>query len=323
MEKTTGKPDILVSVDICVYNHEKYLAQAIESVLMQEGDFSLELLIHDDASTDRSPEIIRSYAEKYPEIVKPILQSENQYSQRISILSEFQAPRYSGKYVAYCEGDDYWTDPRKLQKQVAFLESHPDFVAVGHNVKFVDENGDNYTGPTPKRWTRMPDYEFTLKDTDAHQMFGQTASRVYRNLWKERPELIGYYRQMEHTHGDTRLSLIFSCLGRIWYLSDVMSAYRKSTTNGSWSARVQKKNQARRKIESLEESIRVAAKLGKTITMKSEYEKTLYLAVRAYLRDRTEENREILNYVWGKYPYRAACGFALIKQFGQTVLARL
>ncbi|MBR3641767.1 MAG: glycosyltransferase, partial [Oscillibacter sp.] len=125
------RKEITVTVDMLVYNHGKYLRKAIESILMQKGDFRLELLIHDDASTDDSPAIIREYQERYPETVKPILQTENQLSQGVSIFGKFEIPRYTGDYVAYCEGDDYWIDPKKLQKQIDFLESHPDFVAVG------------------------------------------------------------------------------------------------------------------------------------------------------------------------------------------------
>lgn len=323
MEEKTGKAsDVLVSVDMLVYNHEKYLAQAIEGVLMQEGDFSIELLIHDDASTDRSPDIIRSYAEKYPQIIKPIFQRENQYSQGVSILGEFEIPRYSGKYVAYCEGDDYWIDPRKLQKQVAFLEAHPDFVAVGHNVKVVDGDGNDYTGSTPKRWTRMPDYEFTLKETDKHQMFGQTASRVFRNFWKDRPELVEWFNEAAHAHGDTKMSLIASCLGRIWVMSDVMSAYRLTTTGTSWTARSRGTNQAERKIQSLCEEIRLAEQLGKPLTLHSEFEKTLYMAVRKRLQDPSEDNKQILAFVWERYPFKRTAAWSITKQVLISLLKR-
>lgn len=305
---------IKVTVDMLVYNHEKYLKQAIDSVLMQVGDFDIEILIHDDASTDASQDIIREYQNCYPEMIKPILQRENQLSQGVSTLGRFQIPRYSGDYVAYCEGDDYWTDSEKLKKQIGFLESHPDFVAVGHNVKFVDENGNDYKGSVPKRWTAMSDYEFTLRDTDQHQMFGQTASRVYRNFWKERPEIISWFNEATHPHGDTKMSLIASCLGRIWVMKDVMSAYRKVTTGSSWSARVKEKNQAERKMQSLNELIELASKMGKTLHFRNEYEKTLFMAMQKFLQNPTEENRKVLSFVWEMYPYKHSVPWSLTKR---------
>jgi glycosyltransferase involved in cell wall biosynthesis len=109
--------DIMVSVCMLSYNHEKFIRKAIEGVLAQKTNFKFELLIHDDASTDKSAEIIRKYEEKYPDIVKPIYQTENQYSQGVKINSKYQYSRAQGKYIALCEGDDFWCDSNKLQQQ--------------------------------------------------------------------------------------------------------------------------------------------------------------------------------------------------------------
>lgn len=123
----------LVSIDCITYNHEAFISEAIESFLMQKTDFTFEVLIHDDASTDQTANIIRKYEKKHPDIIKPIYQKENQYSQDVEISRQFQFPRARGKYIAFCEGDDYWTDPYKLQKQVDFLEAHPDHGLVHCN----------------------------------------------------------------------------------------------------------------------------------------------------------------------------------------------
>ena len=114
--------EILVSICCITYNHEKYIRDAIEGFLMQKTDFPFEVLIHDDASTDGTADIIREYETKYPDIIKPIYQTENQYSKGIKISATYNYPRAKGKYIALCEGDDYWIDPYKLQKQVDFLE---------------------------------------------------------------------------------------------------------------------------------------------------------------------------------------------------------
>ncbi|MEG2599777.1 MAG: glycosyltransferase [Muribaculaceae bacterium] len=125
---SSEKIDIpIVSIVCDVYNHGPYLRQCLEGFMMQQTSFQFEVLIHDDASTDDSAEVIREYEKKYPHVIKPIYQSENQYSQGISIWQTYQFSRAQGKYIALCEGDDYWTDPLKLQKQVDFLEAHPDY----------------------------------------------------------------------------------------------------------------------------------------------------------------------------------------------------
>lgn len=117
------KEDIKVSICCLTFNHEKFIQKALDSFLMQEIKFDYEILIHDDASTDRTVEIIKEYQEKYPNIIKPIFQSENQWSKGITALSAtYNFPRAKGSYIAMCEGDDYWTDPFKLQKQVDFLD---------------------------------------------------------------------------------------------------------------------------------------------------------------------------------------------------------
>lgn len=127
-----------VSICCITYNHVTYIAQAIESFLMQKTTFPFEILIHDDASTDGTSEIIRDYERKYPDIIKPIYQTENQYSQGRSISATYQFPRAKGRYIALCEGDDYWTDPLKLQKQVDFLEANPEYGMISSDINLID-----------------------------------------------------------------------------------------------------------------------------------------------------------------------------------------
>ena len=123
-----SKNDILVSVCSITYNQAPYIRQCIDGILMQKTNFKYEVIIHDDCSTDGTTEIIREYAEKYPDLIVPIFQSVNQYQNgNRSIMATFVYPKARGKYIAICEGDDYWTDPLKLQKQVDFLEEHPDY----------------------------------------------------------------------------------------------------------------------------------------------------------------------------------------------------
>lgn len=122
--------DLVVTIRCTVYNHEPYIRQCLEGFVMQKTNFRFEAIVHDDASTDNSAAIIREYAEKYPDIIKPILQTENQYSKRDGSIRRIMDAHTHGKYVAICEGDDYWIDPFKLQKQVDFLEENPEYGMV-------------------------------------------------------------------------------------------------------------------------------------------------------------------------------------------------
>ncbi len=129
----------LVSISCIAYNQEKYIRECLDGFVMQKTNFPFEVLIHDDASTDRTAEIIREYAAKYPEIIKPICQTENQHSKKVgSINARFNFARAQGKYIALCEGDDFWTDPRKLQIQFDFMESHPDYALCMHDRYVLD-----------------------------------------------------------------------------------------------------------------------------------------------------------------------------------------
>ena len=138
--ETKKTEDIIVSIITLTYNHEPYIRECLDGILMQQTSFKFELLIHDDASTDNTANIIREYESKYPEIIKPIYQIENQDSKKVPIGATYLYPRAKGKYIALCEGDDYWTDPLKLQKQVDYLELHPDYVMCSSKYQILEEN---------------------------------------------------------------------------------------------------------------------------------------------------------------------------------------
>lgn len=119
--------DCKVSICCLTFNHAAYLEKCLQGFLMQQCNFTFEVLIHEDASTDETASILKKYEAQYPNIIKPIYQTENQFKKGISPTIRFNFPRCKGEYIAFCEGDDYWTDPYKLQKQVDFLDSHPEY----------------------------------------------------------------------------------------------------------------------------------------------------------------------------------------------------
>lgn len=137
---------IKVSVICYAFNHEKFIRKCIEGIVNQKTDFKFELVIHDDASVDKTSEIIEEYKNIYPEIIAPIYEKENQYSKGVSISSDIVFPKARGRYFAFCEGDDYWTDNNKLQEQFEYMESHPKCSMCVHNTVIHDLTGKDEDG---------------------------------------------------------------------------------------------------------------------------------------------------------------------------------
>ena len=133
--------ETMVSILCTAYNHEKYIKQCLDGFIMQKTNFKFEVIVHDDASTDNTANIIREYENKYPDIIKPIYQKENKFSRKISITSNFTLPKAKGKYIAICEGDDFWKDNTKLQKQVDALENNTECKCCVCTVRDVNEDG--------------------------------------------------------------------------------------------------------------------------------------------------------------------------------------
>lgn len=216
---------VLVSVQCLVYNHASYLRQCLDGFVMQKTSFKYEVIVHDDASTDGSSDIIREYAQKFPNIFKVIIQHQNVYSKGISPTKKYVLPLCTGKYIAMCEGDDYWTDPYKLQKQVDFLESHPDFTMCFHGATIKNETNTRVLTTCDKIETK----EYFTKDIFPGWVV-PTASVVYRR------EPIESYPPLKHQEwmkfGDIVLFLKCAHLGRVWGMSEKMSVYRM-TDNGA------------------------------------------------------------------------------------------
>lgn len=221
-----------VKLSICclTYNHARFIRQVLEGFIRQKTNFNFEILIHDDASTDGTADIIREFEKKYPDIIKPIYQSENQFSKGVSISKKFNFPRIKGQYVALCEGDDYWTDPLKLQKQVDFLDAHPECSICFHPVKVVweDKSQKDRIFPTPS--FRFRKKITTLQDLLKHNYI-QTNSVVYR--WRFHKDSLNLIPD-DILPGDYFLHLLHAQTGKIGFIDDVMAVYRKHT-DGLWN----------------------------------------------------------------------------------------
>lgn len=220
----------MVSVYLITYNHERYIRQALDSILSQKTDFAYEVIVHDDASTDGTTEIVQEYAQKYPEIIVPIIQKENQYSKKVDIYKTFIKDNIQGKYIAGLEGDDYWCDENKLQKQVDFLESHLEYSACVHNTTILDCR-TNSTKPmniyTENRDIQLQD----ILENENHSF--HVSSILYRSELDEfYPEFMEIPKGL---FGDLQLRLLLFCSGGIYYFANAMSVYRYFST-GSWTS---------------------------------------------------------------------------------------
>jgi glycosyltransferase involved in cell wall biosynthesis len=209
---------VKVSVCITVYNLEPFLAQSIESVLAQKTNFSIEIVIIDDCSKDGSRSIIKTYANTYPNIVKPFFNETNlKYSRNyLKALSLAE-----GKYIAILDGDDLWTDPYKLQKQIDFLESHEDFVMSHHNGYLLYSDGSKREF---NRKSKLDEYSTLQLLEDSNNW---NSSVVYRNIFK------GNYPEWlkNAIHPDYPLHVLHSLHGKIHYIQEPLGFYRIHDTN--------------------------------------------------------------------------------------------
>ena len=225
-----GASDLpLVSVSCMTYNHAPYIRQCLDPIIGQQTNFPFEIVIHDDASTDGTKEIIEEYATRYPGIIIPLFQKENQYSKGIRGLpSRFNYPRCRGRYIAICEGDDYWTDPLQLQKQVDFLEAHDDYVMTYHDVDVVDENGDVVkTDTIPSRHKK----DASKEDLILGRRVPMTLTLCFRNVIKEFPP-----EKNKVTNGDTFLISLLGNYGKgKWLGNEIGKAKYRSHQGGVWS----------------------------------------------------------------------------------------
>ena len=213
--------DIKVTIRCITYNQKDYIRQCLDGFVIQRTNFRFEAIVHDDASTDGTAEIVREYAEKYPDIIKPIFETENQYSKHDGSLGRIMNANTRGKYVAICEGDDYWTDPLKLQKQADFLDANPQCSLTYHACKNVFSTPckvNCLTGENVKDF--YSDVDFVI-----HYPF-QTATVMYRKEILD-SDLYKKAQAIGCVFGDVLLYFSASRFGTIEGVNEKMSVYRR------------------------------------------------------------------------------------------------
>ena len=226
-----------VTVVCTAYNHEKYLREALEGFVSQETDFPFEVLVNDDASTDGTAAILREYAAKYPDIIRPFYQEKNLYSQGVNIYDAVFYPVARGEYIAACEGDDRWTDPHKLQLQVDFLDAHPDYSACVHNTLAHTVGGEE---PDRVLFAEGEDRDVPFEQVirGMSHAFHTSSILARREYIVNPPE----FRNVAFRHGftDYAVGVWLTLNGKVRFLDLCMSVYNISSGVASWSSNTAK-----------------------------------------------------------------------------------
>jgi len=214
--------DVILSILVITFQHKKYIRQALDSVLMQKTAFKTEIIVSDDCSTDGTREILLEYKKKYGNKIHLILRNTNVGATKnvyyVSMLAK-------GKYSCTLEGDDYWTDEYKLEKEIRYLESHPNYTGVFHKCHFVDEHGYNLKINYRTMYDSKEGY--SLKDFQSGTLPGHTGTFLYRNIFKESAGKYNFYYRIHSLVGDQTTYCCLLTKGNFGYIDEDMSVYRK------------------------------------------------------------------------------------------------
>lgn len=221
---------LMVTIQCFTYNHEAYIRECLEGFVMQKTKFRFEAIVHDDASTDGTADIVREYEEKYPDIIKPIYETENQYSKQDGSLQRIMDEHTHGKYIAICEGDDYWTDPYKLQKQVDFLEAHPDY-GMCHTDFYT--TGRRRITPVGKE----PDDIYWPSILTKGLRVGTVTAVIRADIYRNMPRL---NKGKGWPIGDLPIWYEIARVSKIKYLPEITATYRIVAESASHSQNLEK-----------------------------------------------------------------------------------
>jgi glycosyltransferase involved in cell wall biosynthesis len=271
-DKPVNKITPVVSVSVTTYNHEAFIGQCLDGILMQQTSFPYEVIVGEDDSTDKTRDICKKYAEQYPDKIRLFLRNKKdkilvngRHTGKTNSVKNYTAAR--GNYIAICDGDDYWTDPSKLEKQVNFLESHPEYVLTFHNARIVDEN-DHFLseGGVPDKLKK----EGRGIDIIAGKWL-PTLTVVFRNGSFEIPK-----EYFEVLNGDAFLYTLLGHFGGAKYIEEISPAHYRKHSGGIWSALTPKERYEER-INTRIKVLNVVDKKYRWVIRQLLFEDSLYL----------------------------------------------
>lgn len=279
----------LVSVVVLAYNAQATISQAIESVLSQETDFPFEILVGDDASTDATPLILQKYAKEYPKKIK-YFQNMSNVGTTENAFNLFKEAK--GKYLASCEGDDFWTDVKKLQKQVTFLEENPRFSACAHNAKIIDCYGREHKSQK-LFWIRKKRI-FTQRDFKGIFLPEQVGTLVRRNIFSKDDKNLEFYKSAHKFIGDRTVVMLLLLQGPIYSMPDTMSCYRYSKVSeaGITQRKFKYPDNIRNELSYTIELCKYARKVSPNNRFNFNYYKKMLLAMACYCAIKFRENKD-------------------------------
>lgn len=293
----------LVSICCITYNHAPFIRQCLDGFLMQETSFDIEILIHDDCSTDGTTEIIKEYAEKYPDKVFPLYETENQFKKLgTAQIDLFNYDRAQGKYIAYCEGDDYWTDPLKLQKQVNFMEVHSEYSVCFH--RYIEIDKDNNFLRNSECDELMKESEEGI-DLGLDNYFGHWYAQPTTMLFRKDCHQREWHEIYPHFCDSIEIYLYLR-EGKCKIMNFVGAAYRKH--NGGIAT-------VRNEKEHIEEAIVVADDIyliNKEPYAKTNWKKTILWAISKYEKTDKEAYNNLIRKERLKFPLDMFCIYGKI-----------
>lgn len=301
---------VMVSVLICTYNQESYIGQALESILCQDTAYRVEIIVGDDASTDDTAQVVKSYQNKYPDRIVLVKQSEN----RGATWNGYEISRRArGKYIASCDGDDCWCDPGRLQRQIDFLETHPEYSAICGRCKIIDDSGNEIEPSisSDRQFWRFEKEVYDWADFQEWKMPGQIGALVGRNVFNQYD--ISIFYRAHRMVGDRTNVLLYLFAGPIYCSDDVVSCYRLNNSQSHFTVDYLKNNFRYEEVCLLNSLEKFACDNGKIIDLSKIKKNRIVAAVCYWMKNPCLENMNVLSKIFLDVDFKCSFVYILLK----------
>lgn len=291
--------DIILSIYVPTYNHEKYIVRALDSILMQKTKYKFEVLVGEDCSTDNTRAVLKEYEKEHPGVFQIFYREQNMHGTSCNNARDLKQ-RCKGKYIVGLEGDDFWTDENKLEKQLDFLENNPEYIAVSHKCVVVGEDST----PNGETYPQCEDSEYTFKHFFSEIMPGQLTTVMYKNYYHKDSTFDRSLLEKGLTPGDRLLYFSLLCHGKIHCMNEVMSAYRHITTGGTSFSATFRFNYSKQKVWQ-EEFIKYANKYSSKTEVKIAEYQLVNIIIKGLLKRQATIGECVKEFIQIKYKFSA------------------